>query len=306
MSAAIHISLSAEPIAYLGSFPFTNSMLTSLIVSGLIITFAVLANRSLKQTNKPTGLQNFAEFVVESFYHFCHSITGDMRKAQIFMPWIASFFIFIMLNNWSGLIPGVGYIFVPLAHEEDAAAVQLVPSVIASEPAPVVAVAPVDEHGEGTINDQVEGEPAAAVGEESAEAHAPTKTPLFRAGTADLNTTIALGLISVVMVQIFGFYFQGAAYLGKYFNFSSPINFFVGFLELISEFGKIISFAFRLFGNIFAGEVLIGVLMYLTKTIVPVPFYGLELFVGMMQAIVFSMLSLVLYNMASIGHHDEH
>jgi F-type H+-transporting ATPase subunit a len=82
--------------------------------------------------------------------------------------------------------------------------------------------------------------------------------------------------------------------------------FFVGILELISEVGKILSFAFRLFGNIFAGEVLLMVITYLAGAAIPIPFYGLEVFVGFIQALVFSMLSLVFMNMATIGHGDEH
>jgi F-type H+-transporting ATPase subunit a len=107
------------------------------------------------------------------------------------------------------------------------------------------------------------------------------------------------------MVQFYGVQFLHLAYFAKYFNFSSPIMFFVGILELISEFAKIISFAFRLFGNVFAGEVLISVIMYLAGLGVPIPFYGLEVFVGFVQALVFSMLSLVFFNMATQGH-SEH
>lgn len=287
MSATIHISLSAEPIYYLGNFAVTNSMFLSIIVSLGIIIFAIAANRSLRKTDNPKGLQNLAEFIVESFYHFCHGITNDMKKAQVFMPWVATFFIFIILNNWAGLIPGVGYIFVPEA--------VALPAVTANESGAqdrenLVAV-------EEVVTQELEGEVPQETGVK--------KVPLFRAGTADLNMTLALGLLSVIMIQIFGFRFQGFRYLSKYFDFSSPINFFVGILELISEFAKIISFGFRLFGNIFAGEVLLAVLLSLTRLLAPVPFYGLEVFVGMIQAVVFAMLSLVLYNMATIGHHEE-
>ncbi len=308
MSANIHISLSAEPIFNIGSFPITNSMFTSVVVSTLIILFALIANRQLKQTSKPSKIQNFAEFIVESFYHFCFGITGDMKRAQAFMPWVATFFIFIILNNWSGLIPGFGYIFVPVASE-----------VRAEQQAEEVLVAPneellvaadeslaIDQHLEEVAIEKVNDEQHSEIVVEKTDDHAVKKAPLFRAGTADLNFTLALGLISVFMIQVFGFKFQGFKYLSKYFDFSSPIKFFVGILELVSEFAKIISFGFRLFGNIFAGEVLIAVLLYLTKVLVPVPFYGLEIFVGMIQAVVFSMLSLVLYNMATIGHHEEH
>ena len=127
--------------------------------------------------------------------------------------------------------------------------------------------------------------------------------PIFRPGTADLNTTFALSLISVFLIQYFGFKYLSFSYFKKFINFSNPINFYVGILETISEFARIISFAFRLFGNIFAGEVLIVVIAYLTKVLVPVPFYGLEIFVGFIQALVFTMLSLVFYNMATAKSH---
>lgn len=130
--------------------------------------------------------------------------------------------------------------------------------------------------------------------------------PVLRAPTADLNTTLALALIAMFFVQYYGFQFQGLHYLKKFFNFSNPINAFVGILELISDLSKIISFAFRLFGNVFAGEVLIAVIAFLMPAIVPLPFYLLELFVGMIQGLVFLMLATVFMNMATLGHGDEH
>lgn len=130
--------------------------------------------------------------------------------------------------------------------------------------------------------------------------------PILRAPTADLNTTIALALVAMFFVQYYGFKFQGLGYLKKFFNFSNPINAFVGILELISDISKILSFAFRLFGNIFAGEVLIAVMSFLVPVIAPMPFYGLELFVGLIQGLVFLMLSTVFMNMATLGHGDEH
>lgn len=130
--------------------------------------------------------------------------------------------------------------------------------------------------------------------------------PILRGPTADLNTTLALALIAMVMVQFYGFKFQGWHYLKKFFNFSNPINAFVGILELISDLSKVISFAFRLFGNIFAGEVLISVISFLLPAIAPIPFYGLELFVGVIQGLVFMMLATVFMNMATLGHGDEH
>lgn len=129
--------------------------------------------------------------------------------------------------------------------------------------------------------------------------------PLLRAPTADINTALALSLITMVMVQVYGFRFLGLGYLKKFFNFSNPINAFVGLLELVSEFSKIISFTFRLFGNIFAGEVLISVMSFLIPLGLPIPFYGLEVFVGVIQGLVFLMLSTVFMNTATHSHEAE-
>jgi F-type H+-transporting ATPase subunit a len=133
----------------------------------------------------------------------------------------------------------------------------------------------------------------------------PEFVPLFRAGSSDLSFTIALALSTIIYVQYMGFKHLKLGYLKKYLNFSGPIQFFVGILEIISEFAKIISFSFRLFGNIFAGEVLLLVMTFLAPFIVPIPFYGLEIFVGFVQALVFMMLTLVFLNGATVGH-DEH
>ncbi|MEK7065486.1 MAG: F0F1 ATP synthase subunit A, partial [Patescibacteria group bacterium] len=122
--------------------------------------------------------------------------------------------------------------------------------------------------------------------------------PLLRGATADLNTTLALAIVAVGAIQYFGFKTLGASYGGRFFDLRSPIYFFVGFLELISDISKVVSFAFRLFGNIFAGEVLLAVMAFLMPFIVPLPFLMLELFVGFIQALVFSMLTAVFLNVA--------
>lgn len=127
--------------------------------------------------------------------------------------------------------------------------------------------------------------------------------PFLRGATADINVTLALAIFAVVSVQFFGYKFRGWRYFGKFFDFSNPINFFVGFLELISEFSKIMSFAFRLFGNIFAGEVLLAVIAFLIPLFASLPFLGLEIFVGLIQALVFSTLTLVFINIATAEHH---
>lgn len=130
--------------------------------------------------------------------------------------------------------------------------------------------------------------------------------PILRGPTADINTALALAIITMVVVQVYGFKFLGLSYLKKFFNFTNPINAFVGILELVSEFSKIISFTFRLFGNIFAGEVLISVMSFLLPLGLPIPFYGLEVFVGVIQGLVFMMLSTVFMNNATLAHEGEH
>ncbi len=119
--------------------------------------------------------------------------------------------------------------------------------------------------------------------------------PLLRAPAADLNFTLAFAMISVILTNFFGMVSVGVlVHIKKFINFSSPINFFVGILELLSEITRVISFSFRLFGNIFAGEVLLVVIFFLLPYVVPVPFLMLEIFFGMIQALIFSILTLVI------------
>lgn len=127
--------------------------------------------------------------------------------------------------------------------------------------------------------------------------------PLFRAVTADLNMTFAVALIAIFTNQFFSIKIIGLKkYIHRFINFSSPINFFVGLLEIISEFSKILSFSFRLFGNVFAGEVLLAVMYFLVPFAVPIPFIIMEIFVGLMQAFVFALL-FVVFVKVSIAEH---
>lgn len=130
--------------------------------------------------------------------------------------------------------------------------------------------------------------------------------PFFRGGSADLNMTVAIAMISVIAAQVFGVMFIGVKkHLRKYFN-PNPTMAFPGIIEFIGEFTKIISFSFRLFGNIFAGEVLLLVITNLVPLIAPLPFTFLEIFVGFIQAFVFALLTLVFFTIASISHEEEH
>ena len=137
--------------------------------------------------------------------------------------------------------------------------------------------------------------------------------PLFRAPSTDLNFTLALAVVTVVLTQYFGVKAQRGRYFKKFFDVSGfkqgalmgVIGIFVGILELIGELSRMLSFSFRLFGNVFAGEVLLLVMAFLIPYIASLPFYGLELFVGFIQAAVFMMLAVVFMSMATEGHGGE-
>lgn len=244
----MQISLSAEPLFYIGSFPITNSLFTTSIVSCLLIEMALIFSITYKKI--PNRWQTIIESLIEAIDELAESIGGS--KSRKFLPLVLTIFFFILLSNWVGLLPGFGSI------------------------------------GFRQIKDGHE-----------------IFTPLLRGATADLNTTLALALISFFMIQYYGFASLRLNYIKKFFNFQSPITFFTGILELISEFSKILSFSFRLFGNIFAGEVLLAVLSSLIPVIIPVPFYALEMFVGLIQALVFSLLTLVFINIATQVQGEE-
>jgi len=247
------ISLSSKVIFHVGSWPICNSVIAAWLA--ILVLFLIFYFATKKMKEIPTGLQNFAEFVIEALVNMCQGVTQDRKKAEKFFPWVATFFLFILIANWMELIPG----FAAFGLKE------------------VV-------HGKTEI------------------------IPLLRSANTDMNTTMAMAIISVFMIQFFGIATIGFfKHIGKFINFSSPINFFVGILESISEVAKIISFTFRLFGNIFAGEVLLVVISFLIPYIIPIPFYGLELFVGFIQALVFAMLTLVFMTTATASlEHEGH
>jgi hypothetical protein len=165
------------------------------------------------------------------------------------------------------------------------------------------------EHAEG---EEVHAVPSPALGESFVGVDFPGKKlglviPFFRSVFSDVNNTLAMGICSFLIVEFWGFQALGFAYLRKFFvnPITNPIGTFVGLLELLSEFIRMISFAFRLFGNIFAGEVLILMLTFLMPFIFVDIIYGLELFVGFIQAAVFALLTLVFATMAVEHHGDE-
>lgn len=249
--ATPHISIKADTLFEINHFPITNSILTSVIVTILFIALAMYYSSQIGKTQKSKFF--FAmNGLLKVIYGLFESVLKN--KITVFFPLLGAFFMFVLLNNWFGLLPGIGSLMV------------------------------------------------------SATAHGETHlVPLFRGGTADLNATVALALISVVVTQMYGFKYLGPKHhIGKYFNFKSPIDFLVGLFEIISEFSRILSFSFRLFGNVLAGEVLLVILAFLLPTLVSFissPMYFMEIFVGFIQALVFSMLTAVFISMAIEKHH---
>ena len=131
-------------------------------------------------------------------------------------------------------------------------------------------------------------------------------TPLLRPPSADLNMTLALAVISFLTIEITGVAVLGFfKYAGKYVNFRSPVDFAVGIIELISNIGRLVSFSFRLFGNVFAGEVMIVVAMFFAAYLLPIPLIAFEMFVGFIQAVVFAMLTLFFIKLAIMEPHGE-
>jgi len=248
----VTISLVPETIMTIGGFPITNSFLMTIIVSSVIIIGSLIFYK--KKDAVPRGFQNFAESILEALLDLVDGVTGNRVQTRKFFPIVATIFIFVILSNWIGLLPGMGTIGFNQVH-----------------------------HGEEVF------------------------VSLIRSPSADLNTTAALAIIAVIAAQVMGITAIGIKkYAGKFFvsPFKKPyfIGMFVGVLEIISEFAKIISFSFRLFGNVFAGEVLLLVMLALIPLFVPLPFLFLEVFVGFIQALVFAMLTLVFFKMATEAH----
>ncbi|MDO8659239.1 MAG: F0F1 ATP synthase subunit A, partial [Candidatus Parcubacteria bacterium] len=265
---AHEITLFAEPIFHLEGFNVTNALLTSWVVVIVIIILSLVLRFSLKEI--PGKLQNLFEVIVDGALDLCDQVTNSRAISLKVFPVAISVFFFILINNWLGLLPigGLGLL----------------------------------ERGEEGL----------------------AFIPFLRGGTADINTTIALAVMAVVGANIFGILSIGIwKTFNKYVNLKAlggiftklrkeptviivaPITFFVGIIEIISEFAKIASLSFRLFGNVFAGEVLLASMAALVAYVVPVPFLFLEIMVGVIQALIFSIL-LVVYFTISATDHDEH
>lgn len=249
-AAGPHIAISPETIFKIGGLEITNSNLFAW-VAGTVIVMILLKNAKKIGINASKGFAQFIEIGAEFVIGLLESALGNRKKAIKYAPIFASFFFFILLNNWFGLLPGVG------------PAIEL------------------------------------------------NNAPLFRAFTADLNGTAAMALLMIITVQYLAIKESSAKnHFMHYFggNLKNPINLFVGVLELFGELTRVISLSLRLFFNVLIGEILISIFTYLGKTFSPIttlPFIGMELFVGLVQAYIFTMLGITYLSIAT-AHESSH
>ena len=308
-----HIQIPAEPFIPAKIFGFTlkNTMVTAWITIIVLLIISFFATRRMSEV--PTGLQNLVEVFIEFFLDLTERIAGAER-ARRFFPLVMTIFLFIMVSNWIGILPGfgtIGWIESPpeiIHHAEEKAEK-------AGEHVNLDDIHMQVFQGEGGFGfltfGSISEDITAAEYEEQHGAgegkQAGLLVPFLRSANTDVNTTLAIALIAMVTIHFWGFSALGLGHLGKFINFKEgPIGFFVGILEAIGEVAKVISFTFRLFGNIFAGEVLLIAMAFLFPLIGIIPFLGLELFVGAIQAFIFAMLTLVFAVMATTAHGGEH
>ena len=262
----IHIPLGAETLFHLGSWPVTNAMMNTWIALGVFLLGAIFIHlRGVKETPRPW--QNFLEMLLETVLGYFDRVTGDRQKSKRFLPIAGTFFFFILFSNWLGLLPGTGSI---------------------------------------GVWHVIQGERE--------------WIPLLRPANSDLNLTLAMALIAVISSHIMGMFVLGFfTHLNKFIQLGTLakavrslkpmaivvalVECVVGIIEIFSEFAKVASLSLRLFGNIFAGEVLITVIGSLVAFIIPLPFLALELIVGVVQATVFSLLTVVYLTVATTAPH---
>ena len=313
--ASPEVILPSEDLFHIGPWAVRNTVFTSWLVIIFLVVMSYLATRN--STIVPVRfLQNFVEAVIEWMYGIVADAAGE-ANARRFFPIVATIFLYVICSNWFGLLPfynTIGRTATPeVASGQTAHPIQY--NVYQAGPLPVAIEGLHPKTADVKANDT--GEPVRSDGQPltSADGSQTTATfiPFFRSVFSDPNAPLSIALVSFVVVEYWGLSTLGAGtYLSKFFNFRALfhgqvlgiLDIFVGLLELLSEFVRIISFTFRLLGNIFAGEVLITFMTFLIPFLVPTVFYGMELFVGFIQASIFALLTLVFAIMA-VEHHES-
>ncbi len=258
--------LPPEVVFHLFGFPFAISIIGAWLTIIVLVVFSWAVTRRLKLI--PARLQGLLEFALGALLGFCKSVAGE-KNGRKFFPVVATIFLFVIFNAWLSLVPGFGSIeFINAEHEH---------------------------------------------------------VHLFRGANTDINMPLALALMSFIFVVYYGLRTLGLRYVEQYVNvrrffrglgqlvrgrfkpglsgmFTGAIDIFVGILELVSLFIRIVSFTFRLFGNMTAGEILLLIAVFLVPWIFALPFYGLELLVGFLQALISAGLTLVFLTLA-VAHH---
>lgn len=325
------IEIKGEMLWEVGPLPIRNTLLTQWAVVVFLAVVAFFLGRNLKWM--PSGIQNFTEAVVEGIHNLVLNTAGEKNGRRFFWV-IATFFIFVAVSNWFALLPvfnAIGKVE-PVGPEEgefheEAVVVQSAGIAFVGFGADFVEIE-VDEEAcvklEGEAHDECLEEARAEAIREAEEKHGVGEdeelaivVPFFRSVNTDLMSTLSLAIASAIFVEYWGISTLGLmGYGSKFFNVKNLLrgrpmgllDFFVGILEFFAELVRLISFSFRLFGNMLAGEILLLVMTFLLPFAFFVVgiFYGLELFVGAIQAFIFGMLTLVFGVMAVAAHGDEH
>ena len=306
------IRIKPETLYSVGSINITNTMVTSWVVVALMIALVFLASRRWELV--PRGVQNLLEFIIESFYNLVASIVGE-KNGRRFFPVVATIFFFVLFANWFSLFPIFNVI--GLGEESDHGIV-MKKADLGPLPTAYIPLSSLHQMKGQTI-DEDDPEAAQKAEQEKEKGNFVGELrPFLRGVNTDLNMPLGLAIMSAIFVEFWGISTLGfSTYGSKFFNFggllrgirrlslgelfTGVVDAFVGFLELASEAVRLISFTFRLFGNMFAGEVVILMFTFLIPLVFTLPFYGLELFVGLIQAFIFALLTLV-FGMIAVSH----
>ena len=325
------VVLPGEPTGLeVAGFPITNTILGTLLTDFVLLLLAFGAFRFSKSGKiVPEGMYNAFEALVEYLWNTVEGALGNQWAKRTF-PLLATIFLIIFAANMIKMVPGfesIGYIkeghgdygFLPVEMAGGAFY-----ALDASHPI-TEAHAGDDAHADDAHADDAHAYDTHDAGMFANFQYKPAKdidmhgyyevVPYLRGAATDLNFPLALAVIAVVMIQVYGVWALGSGYFGKFFQIDAlinggvfgGINFGVGILEIVLELAKVLSFAFRLFGNIFAGTLLLSIVGSLTAVVVPAGLYLFEVFFGTIQAYVFFLLTVAFISGALVSHHgDDH